>query len=122
MVKNEAKERVFEKCDVNPRLYQRRSLFLTDAVSSKPKLRPRQWMMLPGANMAKDWKNGCPPCTILFKAADTGRLGFGYRFRPNRNPHRALDAVWVGIIQREIRWVLDADIPGDSSTTSTMNG
>lgn len=39
-------------------------------------------------------------------------LGFSYGFRPGRSPHDALDAVTVGIEQRKIRWVLDADIQG----------
>jgi group II intron reverse transcriptase/maturase len=38
--------------------------------------------------------------------------GFSYGFRPGRNPHNALDAVTVAIEQREISWVLDADIRG----------
>lgn len=36
--------------------------------------------------------------------------GFSYGFRPERGPHNALDAIWVGITQRKINWVLDADI------------
>jgi RNA-directed DNA polymerase len=39
-------------------------------------------------------------------------LGFSYGFRPNRQQHNALDAVWVGITQRKVNWVLDADIRG----------
>ena len=39
-------------------------------------------------------------------------LGFSYGFRPKRNPHNALDAVWVGIEKRKVNWVLDADIKG----------
>jgi RNA-directed DNA polymerase len=37
-------------------------------------------------------------------------LGFSYGFRPERNQHNALDAIWVGITQRKVSWVLDADI------------
>ena len=37
-------------------------------------------------------------------------LGFSYGFRPGRSPHRALDAVWVGITRRKVNWVLDVDI------------
>lgn len=37
-------------------------------------------------------------------------LGFSYGFRPNRNQHKALDAVYVAITQRKVSWVLDADI------------
>jgi RNA-directed DNA polymerase len=35
---------------------------------------------------------------------------FSYGFRPGRSPHRALDALYVGIMQRRVNWVLDADI------------
>src|SRR6266581_5176929 len=35
---------------------------------------------------------------------------FSYGFRPGRGPHQALDALWVGISQRQVNWVLDADI------------
>ncbi len=37
-------------------------------------------------------------------------LGFSYGFRPNRNQHQALDAVYVAITQKKVSWVLDADI------------
>lgn len=37
-------------------------------------------------------------------------LGFSYGFRPNRNQHKALDAVYVAITQKKVSWVLDADI------------
>ena len=37
-------------------------------------------------------------------------VNFSYGFRPERNQHRALDAIWVGLTQRKIGWVLDADI------------
>jgi len=36
--------------------------------------------------------------------------GFSYGFRPERSPHNALDAIWVGITQRKVNWVLDVDI------------
>jgi RNA-directed DNA polymerase len=39
-------------------------------------------------------------------------LGFSYGFRPGRSPHRALDALCVGIETRKVNWVLDADIRG----------
>lgn len=38
--------------------------------------------------------------------------GFSYGFRPGRSQHNALDAVTVGIENRKINWVLDADIRG----------
>lgn len=37
-------------------------------------------------------------------------LGFSYGFRPERSPHAALDALYVGIMRRKVSWVLDADI------------
>ncbi len=36
--------------------------------------------------------------------------GFSYGFRPGRSPHRALDALAVGITRKKVSWVLDADI------------
>jgi group II intron reverse transcriptase/maturase len=39
-------------------------------------------------------------------------LGFSYGFRPKRSPHRALDALTVGIETTKVNWVLDADIQG----------
>ena len=38
--------------------------------------------------------------------------GFSYGFRPGRKPHDALDALSVGITDRRVNWVLDADIRG----------
>jgi RNA-directed DNA polymerase len=37
-------------------------------------------------------------------------LGFSYGFRPERSPHRALDALSVGLLKKKVNWVLDADI------------
>lgn len=37
-------------------------------------------------------------------------LGFSYGFRPKRSAHNALDAIWVGISQRKVNWIFDADI------------
>jgi RNA-directed DNA polymerase len=39
-------------------------------------------------------------------------LGFSYGFRPGRSQHNGLDAVYVGITQRKINWVPDADVKG----------
>jgi group II intron reverse transcriptase/maturase len=39
-------------------------------------------------------------------------LGFSYGFRPRRGQHDALDALAVGISQRKVNWILDADIAG----------
>ncbi|MFT5717681.1 MAG: RNA-directed DNA polymerase [Oleiphilaceae bacterium] len=47
---------------------------------------------------------------VLESIYDADFLGFSYGFRPLRNQHRALDAVYVAISQRKVSWVLDADI------------
>ena len=39
-------------------------------------------------------------------------LGFSYGFRPGRGQHNALDALAVGVHDKKVRWVLDADIRG----------
>ena len=49
---------------------------------------------------------------VLNAIYETDFLGFSYGFRPGRSPHRALDALAVGIHQRKVSWVLDADIRG----------
>lgn len=49
---------------------------------------------------------------VLNQIYEEAFLGFSYGFRPNRHQHHALDAVWVGITERRINWVLDADIRG----------
>ena len=41
---------------------------------------------------------------------ETDFLGFSYGFRPKRNQHNALDALYVGFQTRKVNWVLDADI------------
>ena len=39
-------------------------------------------------------------------------LGFSYGFRPRRQPHQALDALYVAITEKRVNWILDADIEG----------
>ena len=46
-------------------------------------------------------------------------MGFSYGFRPGRSAHDALDALSVGITQRKVIWVLDADIRGFSMPSTT---
>jgi len=36
--------------------------------------------------------------------------GFSYGFRPGRGPHQALDALAVGITDRNVNWILDVDV------------
>ena len=38
--------------------------------------------------------------------------GFSYGFRPGRSQHRALDALYMGLMRRKVNWVIDADIRG----------
>jgi RNA-directed DNA polymerase len=45
-------------------------------------------------------------------------LGFSYGFRPGRNQHDALDALWVGISTKSVNWVLDADLRAYFDTIS----
>jgi group II intron reverse transcriptase/maturase len=39
-------------------------------------------------------------------------LGFSYGFRPGRSQHNALDALYVGLLTKQVNWVLDVDIRG----------
>ncbi len=41
---------------------------------------------------------------------ETDFLGFSYGFRPGRSPHKALDALYTGLLTRKVNWVLDLDI------------
>ncbi len=50
--------------------------------------------------------------TVLNAIYEEDFLGFSYGFRPGRDPHRALDALWVGLTERPIGWVLDVDVEG----------
>jgi RNA-directed DNA polymerase len=47
---------------------------------------------------------------VLNAIYETDFKGFSHGFRPGRNPHNALDALTVGIEQRPVNWVLDADV------------
>lgn len=47
---------------------------------------------------------------VLSAIYESDFVGFSYGFRPGRSPHRALDALAVGIERRRVNWVLDADI------------
>ncbi len=50
--------------------------------------------------------------TVLNAIYETDFLGFSYGFRPGRNQHHALDALYVGQLTKKVNWVLDADIAG----------
>jgi len=47
---------------------------------------------------------------VLDRIYEGDFLGFSYGFRPERSQHHALDAVFVGITQRRVNYVLDVDI------------
>lgn len=49
---------------------------------------------------------------VLNALYETDFLGFSYGFRPGRNQHNALDALYVGLLTRKVNWVLDLDIRG----------
>ena len=49
---------------------------------------------------------------VLNAIYETDFLGFSYGFRPGRSPHRALDALYTGLLTRKVNWVLDLDIQG----------
>jgi RNA-directed DNA polymerase len=50
--------------------------------------------------------------TVLNQVYEVDFLGFSYGFRPGRSAHDALDALHVGITEKRVNWVLDADIRG----------
>jgi len=50
--------------------------------------------------------------TILECIYEEDFLGFSYGFRPRRSQHRALDALAVGLDEKRVNWMLDADIQG----------
>jgi group II intron reverse transcriptase/maturase len=52
------------------------------------------------------------PVEVLNAIYETDFLGFSYGFRPGRDPHNALDALYAGLLTRKVSWVLDADIRG----------
>src|SRR6266850_972777 len=41
---------------------------------------------------------------------ETDFLGLSYGYRPGKNPHNALDALYVGLLTKKVNWVLDGDI------------
>src|ERR1700681_387771 len=49
---------------------------------------------------------------VLNAIYETDFLGFSYGFRPGRHQHQALDALYTGLLTRNVNWVLDLDIKG----------
>jgi len=56
---------------------------------------------------------------VLNQIYEQDFLGFSYGFRPERSQHNALYAIWVGITQKKVSWVLDADITVFSTRSIT---
>ena len=50
--------------------------------------------------------------TVLNAIYEEDFLGFSYGYRPRRSQHHALDALFVGITEKKVNWVLEADIRG----------
>lgn len=48
--------------------------------------------------------------TVLNQIWEEDFLGFSYGFRQGRSQHDALDALYVGITQKKVNWILDLDI------------
>lgn len=49
---------------------------------------------------------------VLNQIYEVDFLNFSYGFREGRSQHDALDALYVGITSKRIKWILDADIKG----------
>jgi len=49
---------------------------------------------------------------VLNAIYETDFKDFSYGFRPGRNQHKALDALYVGLLRGKVNWVLDLDIRG----------
>src|SRR5882757_3576836 len=47
---------------------------------------------------------------VLNTIYETDFLGFSYGFRPGCSQHKALDALWCGLDERRVNWVLDLDV------------
>jgi group II intron reverse transcriptase/maturase len=49
---------------------------------------------------------------VLNAIYETEFLGFSYGYRPGRSQHKCLDALYVGMLTKQVNWVIDADIRG----------
>ncbi len=47
---------------------------------------------------------------VLNAIYETDFLGYSYGFRPGRSQHNALDALYTGLLTKDVNWVLDVDI------------
>jgi RNA-directed DNA polymerase len=50
--------------------------------------------------------------TVLNQIYEEDFRGFSYGFRPERSQHQALDALYVGIREKKVNWILDMDLKG----------
>jgi RNA-directed DNA polymerase len=57
--------------------------------------------------------------TVLEAVYEEDFLGFSYGFRPGRGQHDALDALHVGLLRRQVNWVLNAVIAGEPRLPGT---
>jgi RNA-directed DNA polymerase len=80
----------------------------------KPDGRERALGILAVADKVVQYVVAC----ILTAVWEPEFLGFSYAYRPRRSVHDALDALTVGLMQRPINWVLDADIRAFFDTIS----
>ena len=48
--------------------------------------------------------------TVLNQIYEEDFRGYSYGFRPGRQPHQALDALYVGLKRKKVNWVLDMDL------------
>lgn len=55
---------------------------------------------------------------VLNAIYETDFLGFSYGFRPGRSQHKALDALFCGLHERRVNWVLDLDVRSFFDRTS----
>jgi hypothetical protein len=58
---------------------------------------------------------------VLSTIYETDFLGFSYGLRPGRSQHKALDALYCGLHERRVNWVLDLDVRS-FSIGCRMNG
>jgi group II intron reverse transcriptase/maturase len=47
---------------------------------------------------------------VLKGIYETDFLGYSYGYRPGKSQHKALDALYIGLLTRKVNWVLDGDI------------
>ena len=47
---------------------------------------------------------------VLNTIYETDFLGFSYGFRPGRSQHKALNALYRGLYEKQVNWVLDLDV------------